>query len=187
MIAVVPMWLREKYEMRIGFWAFALAATAMTAPAMGSAADRVVDVSSVKGVAALLQEAGYKAEIKKGDDGDAYIDSSTNGGGFQLIFYGCENDAGCDSFEFYSYFKKEPFFTAEMANEWNVKKRFLKVAIDKDGDLAEYLYVSALGNMTYGNFKDYIDWYASMDSELSGFLKERREAAGGGTSARPKT
>lgn len=187
MIAAMPIGLREKYEMRMGFWAFALAATAMTPPAAAGAADRVVDVSSVKGVAALLQEAGYKAEIKKGDDGGAYIDSSTNGGGFQLIFYGCKNDAGCDSFEFYSYFKKESFFSTELANEWNVKKRFLKVAIDKDGDLAEYLYVSALGSMTYDNFKDYIDWYASMDSELNGFLKERREATGGGKPARPTT
>lgn len=163
--------------MRIRLLALALAA--VTAPSTAMAADRVVDVSSVKGVAALLQEAGYKAEIKKGDDGDSYITSGANGSGFQLNFYGCKNDTGCNSFEFYSYFKKEPFFSADMANEWNVKKRFLKVAIDSDGDLAEYLYVSALGNMTYENFKDYIDWYASMDSELSGFIKEKRDAAAG--------
>jgi hypothetical protein len=138
----------------------------------------------VKGVAALLQEAGYKAEIKKADDGSSYIQSGVNGGDFQLTFYGCTNDAGCDSFEFYSYFKKEPFFSSDMANEWNAKKRFLKVAIDSDGDLAEYLYVSALGKMTYENFKDYIDWYASMDAQLGAFIKEKRDAAGG---SKPKT
>lgn len=159
---------------------YALGLTAMAAPSAAMAADRVVDVSSVKNVAALLQEAGYKAEIKKGNDGGSYIESGANGSGFQLTFYGCTNDAGCNSFEFYSYFKKEPFFSVAMANEWNAKKRFLKVTIDSDGDLAEYLYVSALGKMTYDNFKDYIDWYASMDSDLSGFIKEKREAAGGG-------
>ena len=170
--------------MRIRLLALALALAAVTAPSTAMAADRVVDVSSVKGVAALLQEAGYKAEIKKGDDGDSYITSGANGSGFQLNFYGCKNDADCDSFEFYSYFKKEPFFSAEMANEWNAKKRFLKVAVDRDGDLAEYIYVSALGKMTSDTFKDYIDWYASMDAELSGFIKEKREAAAGG---KPKT
>jgi len=164
--------------MGVGFRALALAVVAMV-PVSAGAADRVVDVSSVKGVAALLQEAGYKAEIKTGDDGDAYISSGINGGDFQLIFYGCKNDMGCDSFEFYSYFKKKPFFSAAMANEWNAKKRFLKVAIDKDGDLAEYIYVSALGKMTFDNFKDYIDWYGSMDSELAAFLKEKEEAAAG--------
>ena len=59
----------------------------------------------------------------------------------------------------------------------------LKVAVDSDGDLAEYLYVSALGNMTYENFKDYIDWYASMDTQLGAFIKEKRDAAGGGKPA----
>jgi len=152
---------------------------AMAAPIGAQAADRVVDVSSVDGVAALMREAGYKAEIKKGKDGSGYIQSGVNGGDFQVFFYGCKEDKGCDSFEFYSFFKKEPFFSAEMANEWNVGKRFLKVAIDKEGDLSECVYVSALGNMTYANFKDYIEWYASMDSDLASFIKQKRAAAGG--------
>ena len=67
-----------------------------------------------------------------------------------------------------------------MANEWNASKRFLKVAIDKDGDLAEYLYVSALGKMTFDNFKDYVDWYSSMDASLSKFVEEKRAAAKSG-------
>lgn len=161
-------------------WIRALAALAAASmSSAGMAADRIVDVTSVEGVAALLREAGYKAEIKKDTEGDGYIESGVNGSGFQLVFYGCTNDKGCDSFEFYSWYKKEPFFSTDMTNEWNAKKRFLKVAIDKDGDVAEYLYVSALGGMTYANFKDYIDWYASMDAELGTFLKEKREAAGG--------
>jgi hypothetical protein len=162
-------------------WIRALAyAVAMMLPVSAIAEDRVVNVTSVEAVATLLKEAGYKAEIKKGDDGAAYIVSAADGSNFQLDFYGCTNDKGCDSFEFYSWYKKEPFFSVAMANEWNVSKRFLKVAIDKDGDLAEYLYVSALGNMTFDNFKDYIDWYATMDASLDKFLDEKRAAAKSG-------
>lgn len=169
-------------------WIRALAAVAAASiSSAGMAADRVVDVTSVSGVAALLREAGYKAEIKKDKDGDGYIESGVNGSGFQLIFYGCTDDKGCNSFEFYSWFKKEPFFSTDMTNEWNTKKRFLKIAIDSDGDVAEYLYVSALGGMTYDNFKDYIDWYSSMDAELGSFLKEKREAAGEGKPGKPTT
>ena len=73
------------------------AAMAVSAPAL--AADRVVDVSGVDGVAALLREAGYKAEIKVGKDGDPYIDSAVGGNDFQLLFYGCKNKLGCDSFD----------------------------------------------------------------------------------------
>ena len=160
--------------------AMALAFAAAMLPASAMAADRVVDVSSVEGVASLLREAGYKAEVKKGDDGDLYIASGVNGGDIQVVFYGCKDAKGCDSFEFYSWYKKEPFFSAEMANEWNASKRFLKVVIDKDGDLAEYLYVSALGNMTFDNFKDYVDWYSSMDASLSKFVEEKRAAAKSG-------
>jgi hypothetical protein len=169
-------------------WIRALAAVATISMASaGTAADRVVDVTSVAGVAALLREAGYKAEIKKDKQGEGYIESGVNGSGVQLIFYGCTNDKECDSFEFYSWYKKEAFFSADMANEWNAKKRFLKIAIDKDGDVAEYLYVSALGGMTYDNFKDYIDWYGSMDTELGKFLAEKRKEAGGGKPGEPTT
>lgn len=156
-------------------WVRALAfVAAMTLPASAMAADRVVDVSSVQGVAALMREAGYKAEIKMGKDGTSYIVSGVNGNSFNIDFYGCTNDKECTSFDFYSWDKKEAFFSPALANEWNASKRFLKVAIDKDGDLSEYLSVSTLGNMTLDNFKDYIDWFASMEGDLAKFLAEKR-------------
>jgi hypothetical protein len=154
------------------------AAVVMTISAPAFAADRVIDVSSIDNVAALMKEAGYKAEIKVGKDGDSYIQSSTGGNGFQVNFYGCKGKVGCDSFEFYSWFKKEPFFSPVMANEWNATHRVLKVAIDSDGDLSEYLAISAVGKMTFDNFKDYIEWYGSMDAELIKFVDEKRKAAG---------
>ncbi|MEO6218519.1 MAG: YbjN domain-containing protein [Sphingomonas sp.] len=156
-------------------WVRALAfVAALTLPASAMAADRVVDVSSVQGVATLLKDAGYKAEIKMGKDGTSYIVSGVNGSSFNIDFYGCTNDKGCTSIDFYSWDKKEAFFSPALANEWNASKRFLKVAIDKDGDLSEYLSVSTLGNMTLDNFKDYIDWFASMEGDLAKFLAEKR-------------
>ncbi|MES2095568.1 MAG: YbjN domain-containing protein [Pseudomonadota bacterium] len=160
--------------MRGWIWA---AAVALVISSPAAAADRVVDVSSVEGVATLMREAGYKAEVKVGKDGDSYIESATGGNGFQVIFYGCKNKLGCDSFEFYSWFKKEAFFSPALANEWNASHRFLKVAIDGDGDLSEYAAVSSVGKMTFDNFKDYIEWYGTMDSELVKFVDEKRKAA----------
>jgi hypothetical protein len=153
----------------------AVAALVVSTPAI--AADRVVDVSSVDSVAALLREAGYRAEIKVAKDGDFYLDSATGGNSFQVTFYGCKDKINCDSFEFFSYFKKEPFFSTDLANEWNANHRFLKVAIDSDGDLAEYAAVSSVGKMTFDNFKDYVDWYGTMDAELIKFVSEKRKAA----------
>jgi hypothetical protein len=151
------------------------AAMAVSAPAF--AADRIVDVSSVDGVAALMREEGYLAEIKVSKDGSPYIDSAIDGNDLRINFYGCKNNAGCDSFDFYNWVEKEPFFSTEMANDWNANNRFLKVAIDSDGDLSEYAYISTVGKMTYDNFKDYLAWYGSTATELAEFVAERRKAA----------
>ena len=158
----------------------AAAVLAISAPALAGAPapaeDRIVEVSSIEGVAALMREAGYKAEIKVAKDGDVYILSATGGNGFQVLFYGCKGRVSCDSFEFFSWFKHEDFFSAELANEWNSNHRFLKVSIDKDGDLVEYASMSSVGKMTYANFIDYIEWYETMDNELIKFVAEKRKA-----------
>lgn len=160
------------------FLKFFAAAALLVSPTLVSAQDKVVDLGDVKTVAGLLLQAGYKSDLKKNDDGTGYILSATNGSDFTVRFYSCKkDDTGCESFEFFSYYKKKPYFSPAMANEWNARKRFMKVAIDDDGDLVEYVYVSAVGKSTYKNFVDYVEWFTQMDGELSIFLKEKAAAA----------
>lgn len=160
------------YMVKCGMVAMLLA-SAMPA----SAQERTVDLGDIKTVAGLLLQAGYKAELKKAKNGDTYIASASNGNEFTVNFYNCTKDTGCGSLEFSSWYKKQPYFSAEMANEWNAKKRFLKIAVDGDGDLVEYVYVSTIGRSTFKNFADYIDWFTQMDGSLSTFLREKEEAA----------
>ncbi|QNQ11213.1 YbjN domain-containing protein [Sphingomonas alpina] len=152
-------------------------AVATPALAKGEAQDRVIDISDIKTVAGVMMQAGYKADIKKSESGQEYIASGVNGSEFTVRFYGCKNNTGCDSLEFFSWYKKQPHFSPALANEWNRDKRFLKVAIDADGDLVEYIYLSAIGKTTYANFIDYIEWYAQMDVSLGKFLNEKAEPA----------
>src|SRR3546814_13647318 len=63
--------------------------------------------------------------------------------------------------------KKQDYFSSALTNDWNAHKRFLKVAIDDDGDLSEYLDVSAVGGMTQKHFGDLVDWFAVMDADLA--------------------
>ncbi len=56
--------------------------------------------------------------------------------------------------------------------------RFIKAAIDKDGDLATYMDVTSLGKTTYANFADAIDWWSVMSGEVSKFLDQEEEKAG---------
>jgi hypothetical protein len=161
--------------MRLMIWLMGLAG--LLASGAAAAQDRVVDTGSAKSMAALLQQAGYKAEIKKNKDGRDYIVSAANGSSFQVLFYDCKAEA-CGSYQFFSYWKKAPYMNEALANEWNRDHRFLKVAIDSDGDLSEYADVSAVGKQTYANFVDLVEWYANADAELGRFLSEKEAAAG---------
>jgi hypothetical protein len=146
------------------------------APAM-AAQDKMLDLSNPATVAAAVKEAGYKAELKTNSKGEPFIASSTNGSEFTVEFYGCKEKINCGSFQFYAWYRKDPFYTIALTNEWNAKKRFLKLAIDGDGDLAQYMDFSAVGRYDQEAFADMLDWYTVMDGELGKFLSEKRDEA----------
>ena len=154
--------------------ACAIVALACATPAFSE--DKLFDATSASSVAASLQEAGYKALVKTGADGDPYILSSANGEDFTIEFYGCK-DGHCSSLQFTSWYKAEPLWTPALTNEWNSDKRFLRIGIDNKGQLHEYLDLTVTGKLTQANFADWVDWYQVMDTSLNKFIAEKRAAA----------
>ncbi|MBP2276740.1 MULTISPECIES: YbjN domain-containing protein [Sphingomonas] len=157
---------------------FVLAAA--TLPVAAQAADdkeRLLDLRQPPVVVQALQDAGYKAELKTNKAGEPYVLSGANGSSFTIEFYGCTGVKDCNSYQFSSWYKAEPLFTPELANAWNVSKRFLKVSVGKDGSLNEWMDFSAVGKTTFANFADIVDWYQTMDADLTKFLDEKRAAA----------
>lgn len=152
---------------------------AVAVPAMAQdKTDKMLDLTNPEVVASAIKDAGYKAELKANDKGEPVISSSTNGSAFTVEFYGCkEEKKGCGSFQFYSWYKKDPLYTVELANDWNAKKRFMKIAIDGDGDLSQYMDFTAVGHASQKAFEDMLDWYTVMDADLGKFLSEKRAAA----------
>lgn len=144
---------------------------------------KMLDLSKPEVVAQATRDAGYRAELKTNSKGEPFISSATNGSDFTIEFYGCKAKIDCGSLQFYSFYKKDAYYTLEMVNEWNARKRFMKIAIDSDGDLSQYMDFTAIGAQSQKTFADMLDWYTVMDSELSKFLKEKRDAA---TPAAPK-
>lgn len=169
----------------MGKRALALAGLAMLWSGAAAAQDKLFDPTKPPEVANALREAGYKAELTTNDRGEPFISSSTNGESFTVEFYGCKGATDCGSFQFYGYYKKDPLFTVAFANEWNAAKRFLKVAIDKDGDLSIFLDVTGAGKMTQAAFADWVDWYQVMDADLGKFITEKRAAAATTATAGP--
>ncbi len=140
----------------------------LTAPA--NAQETLIDLTQPRAVVQAMQDAGYKAALKKDEKGEPYIESAANGSNFTIQFYGCKNATDCPSLQFYSWYKKEPWYTVELANRWNIAKRFIKAMIDKDGDLATTFDVTTAGKTTVANFADAIDWWSVMSGELFDFL-----------------
>jgi hypothetical protein len=132
--------------------------------------DAILDLTTPEAVAAALQQAGYKAELKKDDTGGYYIMSAANGSGLELDLF-CK-EGKCTSAQIQSFYKPKPEYTAALANEWNNTKRFLKVSVNKDGQLREWFDFSLVGKMSQKNFADTIDWYVTMDGSLAKFLDE---------------
>lgn len=141
----------------------------------------LLDLRQPGNVVTALQTAGYKAELKINKQGEPYILSATNGQSFTVEFYGCDGLKDCNSFQFASWYKKDPLYTAALSNEWNSRNRFLKVAVDSDGDLREFLDATAVGGMTQAQFTDLVEWYSEMDGLLDKFLVEQRAS----TKAKP--
>lgn len=164
--------------MRFTIWATAAALLVAGSPArtQTTAGAAAFDFTKPGDFIRVLQKAGYRAELKKGKDGKPYVSSAANGNDFSIYFYECDAlSLVCKSFEFYSWWKKEPHFSPEFANKWNASKRFMKVAIDEDGDLEQRLYATGIG-MTEPNFLELVDWYESMDAALTTFLKDNKPA-----------
>jgi len=151
----------------------------MTSMANAATPDELLDLRQPSVVANALRDAGYKAELKTNAKGEPYIESSANGSSFTIEFYNCTGLVDCTSYQFASWYKPEPLFTPAFANEWNLTKRFLKVAVDKDGNLNEYMDFTATGKTTFANFADIVDWYQTMDATLTEFIKARKSATEG--------
>jgi len=51
------------------------------------------------GLGAGAGDRSYKAELKKNQNGETYIESAVNGSIFTIEFYGCEPGKGCGSLQ----------------------------------------------------------------------------------------
>jgi hypothetical protein len=161
--------------------AMSLSAMLAVSSAPALAEDRLIDIAQPAAVVAAMQEAGYKAVLKKSKEGESFIESAANGSPFTVQFYGCKDGKDCGSLQFHSWYKKKPLYTVALVNRWNTDKRFLKAFIDDDGDLSTTFDVTGVGKTTYANFADTIDWWSTMTGELFLFLEKAEAPAKGGS------
>lgn len=88
---------------------------------------------TVEEVLAFMKSAGFDAKIAKTDAGEPYVTTEKDGVKFDVDLYDCR-DSRCRAVQFVASFDlKDPLPLAK-ANEWNLKKRYVRAYLDGSGD-----------------------------------------------------
>ncbi len=125
-----------------------------TSPAAGGS----VVAENPEAIAKLLQDWGYRAQLKKDDQGDPQIDSSTAGVNYTIYFYGCEGGRNCTSIQLSSGFDLTDGTTLAVVNDWNTNKRYSKVYLDDQNDPFIEIDVNLYGGgISEETFRDTLD------------------------------
>lgn len=152
----------------------ALATGAAALTAMPAQAQNVV--ANVDQIAALMQETGYKAELKTDEAGDPYISSGSGGYGFAMFFYGCEGGRTCKSVQLYAGFDTARRPDLEQMNEYARTKRWGRVYVDESDDPAIEMDIDLEdGGMSRALFVDNLEYW---DTVMQAFAKWSFDAYG---------
>jgi len=163
------------------FSTIGVVAALLAGASVAGAADppKLIMAADLPEVAAALQAAGYKAQLKPNSLGKPFIESAANGSSFAIDFYNCDDNdksVGCKTLMFSSWWKAQPWLTVNLANAYNAKLTFGRAYIDKDGDLNIELPVTSAGGLTLENFKDVVDWWSTVDADMSKMVNTAEDA-----------
>lgn len=150
---------------------FSLAISALFVAAISAGADAqetglltAADPETVLGIAK-----GFgPAELTKDHTGDPLVTGRLQGLKYAIYFYDCEEGENCNSLQFSTGYS-DPF-TAEQANEWNAKYRWIK-AYGGEGSNFK-MDVSLEGGVSKANLEDYFSTWDTMMFDLRNFVRE---------------
>ena len=100
------------------------------------AADDVVTAYNPGGMAKVMRDAGYKADLDVDDYGDPVIKTSFGAYGGTIYFYGCDetNHDRCDSVQFRAGLDRRTAMPLSLLNQVVKKYRYSAVWLDDEGD-----------------------------------------------------
>lgn len=141
-------------------------------PPAASAREVVIPSVTPDTFASILQDIGYRAEILKNDEGRRRIRTRIGGWNVTVSFYSCDDKENCKSLGLRSFFENDKKRDAAWANDWNNRKRFAKVYIDRDNDVNIECDIMLREGITKGNIRAYLDIY---EDQLKDFVEELRK------------
>jgi Putative bacterial sensory transduction regulator len=118
-------------------------------------------------VAGALTAAGFRAQVQVNTSNNTkFVTTKMRNFNVSVGFYACDAQ-GCGSMQFISWFTdKVPL---EWVNAWNDRWRYVKLAINKEGELVVSLDVLASGGITIENIKENARVFDVLLDELTKF------------------
>lgn len=148
-----------------------------SATSLGDSAtqQRLYESINVETLATLLQDAGYRAEVKETKTGRPMISSSTGGVKFQILLYDPTGvGSRYEDFQCVAWFNDSYEGTMADANAWNMKKRHLHAMYDRsDNSVGVAMDVTMVGGVTDEHLKEQFKLW---DAMLGGFVKYLADA-----------
>jgi hypothetical protein len=145
-------------------------------------AAELVSASDIPSVAAALAAAGFRAELRRDDDGARYFSVDDDAQGFSLGFGDCADEAattGCKLLIFGVSWTSDDGLDVDIANRFNRDATLAHAFVDDDGALFLTLVVTTSGGLTTENFAAVLAEWQAADRDLSARLDTPPEAPGG--------
>lgn len=146
-----------------------LAAAAAMAFVLGGGAAQARPIPeaglSVEDLLAFMKGAGFEAKIEKTDDGTPYVTTSKDGVNFDIDLYDCDRGK-CRAIQFVASFDLKAPLSADKANEWNLRKRYVRVYLDKSGDPIFAYDANVAPGGTYEALQDDLDIFVQFLPEM---------------------
>jgi hypothetical protein len=134
--------------------------TASTTTATAAlASGNLIVASDPQGVATAMQGLGYTATLGADSVGDPMISGDIEGVGYNVLFYGCQENANCQWLIFSAGFDLPNGSTSQVINDWNANNLVGQAYLDSEQDPFINYFVTTTGGLTQENFADVVDWW----------------------------
>lgn len=136
--------------------ALALPVSAQTPPSAERVRGGMFDASDPAGIVRFMEKTGYRVALAADTKGDPVITGRISRTDYVIQFYECESGAFCNSVQFLAQVPRPAATTAETANTFNARWRYVRMTLDQ-AQVKLQMDVNLDAGVTADNFEDTLD------------------------------
>ena len=151
-----PNGFRSALAAATAAYALIAGAAAQTPPSAERVRGGMFDASDPPGIARFMEKTGYRVALAADTKGDPVITGRISRTDYVIQFYECEAGAFCNSVQFLAQSPRPAAVTAETANTFNARWRYVRLTLDQT-QLKLQMDVNLDAGVTADNFEDTLD------------------------------